>query len=182
LPKNLLTANEEKSILDPSKRTGYVIDMEKPVDPDDAAVRKTYPRARQYPTLGLDYRGRAVLYNEVLRQFRAYTLWPDNAVLRNLTLKQHYRSDSRCHGEYCSNCEAGVLGSNFSLGQVVLIMTCWSDDTSTWFNVDWTEDDVHGEWAGHRLDIVALKRVPADWEDVTDAVKAKLMRLRNQPR
>ncbi|KAJ2774347.1 hypothetical protein IWQ56_000613, partial [Coemansia nantahalensis] len=106
---------------------------------------------------------------------------PENAVLRNLTLKQYYRDNNPCRNRWSGRCRDGEINDNFGLGQVVLIMTCWSEDASTSFHAEWTEDDAHGEWAGHRLDIVACEKVPADWDDVTDAVTAKLMRLRDQP-
>ncbi|KAJ2802307.1 hypothetical protein H4R21_002468 [Coemansia helicoidea] len=182
VPKNLLTAEEESCLLDPTKRTNSIIDEDKFIDGKGAVMSRTYPRAHRYATL----HPRSYWYmkpcNAVEQQFQADISWPDNAVLRNLTLKQYYRGDGRCQRKCCHDRKVGGLDTNFGLGQVMLIMTCWSDDTSTSFSGDWTEDDVHGEWAGHRLDIVALTRVPADWEDVTDAVKAKLMRLRDQPR
>ncbi|KAJ2806014.1 hypothetical protein H4R21_001042 [Coemansia helicoidea] len=148
---------------------------------------------------------------------------PRDAVLRNLTLKQYYRSSGYCPGEWCERsqerrsgtgacqgvgvgpgmsngygsgmgsgrgcgcgCECGRIengkdNTNFGLGQVVLIMTCWSKEASTSFYAEWTDDDVHGKWAGHRLDIVAPDMVPADWEDVTEAVRTRLIRLRHQP-
>ncbi|KAJ2771837.1 hypothetical protein IWQ56_001626 [Coemansia nantahalensis] len=106
---------------------------------------------------------------------------PANRVLRNLTLKQYYRDDSQCNRQWCGCCTDDNVNDNFGVGQVVLIMTCWSEDYSTSFHANWTADDVHGEWAGHRLDIVASEKVAADWEDVTDVVRAKLMRLRDQP-
>ncbi|KAJ2713906.1 hypothetical protein H4R19_002013 [Coemansia spiralis] len=114
---------------------------------------------------------------------------PDNAVLRNLTLKQYYRGGdcyvlSRCNCGTSKSSKGGNVDDandvEFGLGQVVFIMTSWSDDPSASYRGYSSHDEVHGEWAGHRLDIVDAKAVNPDWEDVTVAVKKKLMRLRDQ--
>ncbi|KAJ2709821.1 hypothetical protein H4R19_004051, partial [Coemansia spiralis] len=114
---------------------------------------------------------------------------PANAVLRNLTLKQYYKGGD-CYTVYYCNCgtSKGSKGSDvddandveFGLGQVVFIMTCWADGPSASYRGYWTRRDVYGEWAGHRLDIVAAEAVNPDWEDVTVAVNEKLVSLRHQ--
>ncbi|KAJ2716707.1 hypothetical protein H4R19_000481 [Coemansia spiralis] len=102
---------------------------------------------------------------------------PTNAVLRNLTLKQYYRGTSKASNN--SNVD-DANDVEFELGQAVLIMTCWFDDPSTSFNADWIREYVRGEWAGHRLDIVAAETVNPDWEDVTVAVNERLIRIRDR--
>ncbi|KAJ2804196.1 hypothetical protein H4R21_001736 [Coemansia helicoidea] len=211
VPQNVLTADEEECLLDPSKRTGYIIDTDAFGKLEEEVLAETYPRAHQF----------TILQPRVsIRRLVRPPLRPSkDAVLRNLTLKQYYRSSGDCLGGSCMrtpgmgggagsrqdrshdratlysfgdrfgagaicnhNCDCGRYKSrkvktNYGLGQVLLIMTCWSSDPSTSFFVNWREDDVRGEWAGHRLDIVAPESVPADWEDVTEVVRAKMRRL-----
>ncbi|KAJ2798971.1 hypothetical protein H4R21_003716 [Coemansia helicoidea] len=219
VPRNLLTADEEKCLLDSDSGSGWEINVEAFDKLWKSAMSETYPRAHQFAT--------QQPHVSIRRLVRPHIPQPRDAVLRNLTLKQYYRSSGCCPGGWCKrnldpciglpkwqkgylglsdgraplnnhgnrfgvgtrcshHCECGHFkdgrdNTNFGLGQVVLIMTCWSGDSSTSFYANWSLDDVHGEWAGHRLDIVAPEEVPAGWEDVTDAVRAKLMKLRDQP-
>ncbi|KAJ2807771.1 hypothetical protein H4R21_000348 [Coemansia helicoidea] len=190
LPQNLLTADEEKRLLNRGDRSSYVLDVDVFDKRCMSDLSKAYPRAHRFTAtrdllllfMRIQNRLRRRSSVSLERVVRPPPSRPANAVLRNLTLKQYYRSDSHCCSQFCGRCKNNKDDdASFGLGQVVLIMTCWSQDTSTAFHADWTVDDVHGEWAGHRLDIAALENVPADWEDVTETVRAKLMRLRDQP-
>ncbi|KAJ1730891.1 hypothetical protein LPJ61_002793, partial [Coemansia biformis] len=87
--------------------------------------------------------------------------------LRNLTLKQYFK---RCDNK-------DNRDRIFTFGRVIMILTCWSDDPSTSFHIEWDESDAHGDWAGHRLDIVSADMLSDDWEDVTEAVKEKIVDL-----
>lgn len=68
----------------------------------------------------------------------------------------------------------------FTLGTVVTVNTCWSDDSSgAMFG-----QDVHGKWAGHRFDIVTEKKLLRDmkagggtWVDVSHREWAPMVRL-----
>ncbi|RPB23415.1 hypothetical protein L211DRAFT_882343 [Terfezia boudieri ATCC MYA-4762] len=68
----------------------------------------------------------------------------------------------------------------FTLGTVVAVNTCWSDDSSAaMFGLD-----VRGKWAGHRFDIVTEKKLLQDmkagggtWVDVSHREWAAMVRL-----
>ncbi|KAJ2802764.1 hypothetical protein H4R21_002297 [Coemansia helicoidea] len=185
LPQNLLTAAEERCLLDPSRRTGYIVNGWAFSDPWESALSETYPRAHGYITRCL-WSGHGVWSQiSVEARARGRPAPPENAVLCNLTLKQYYWSDGHCRGCKCCSCKDSQGSrdtTKFGLGQVVPIMTCWSHNPSTGFRTRWTQNDVRGKWAGHRLGIVARDSVPADWEDVTEAVRATLIRLTGETR
>ncbi|KAJ2715521.1 hypothetical protein H4R19_001156 [Coemansia spiralis] len=186
LPQNLLTKDEEPLRLDRGEDT-WILDKSKFVD-ISSEWRNSCSRAMDY--IQASQESTRPLPDNIINDLLAPRIErPDNTVLRNLTLKQYYRGGDCYTLDHC-NCGISKASKNsdvddgddveFGLGQVLLIMTCWSNDPSTSFHADWTRDDVHGEWAGHRLDIVAAEAVNSDWKDVTVAVKEKLMRLRDQ--
>ncbi|KAJ2713068.1 hypothetical protein H4R19_002434 [Coemansia spiralis] len=181
LPQNLLTKDEERLWLDGKRKDGWILNTSKFVHISGKRRYSLYVRAMDY--IQASERSTRPLPYSLAHDLIAPSIKrPDNAVLRNLTLKQYYRGGD-CYT--LDNCNCGrpkgsdVDGVEFGLGQVVLIMTCWSDDPSS-FRGNWTRKDARGKWAGHRLDIVAAEVVNPDWEDVTVAVKKKLMRFPSQ--
>ncbi|KAJ2764958.1 hypothetical protein IWQ57_004971, partial [Coemansia nantahalensis] len=228
VPENLLTEEEDEELYINFPEKNYVINEHSFVLLLGEATSEFYPKTHRFlearhMTARLRTDDSSWLHFSLKCLIRPPIIQPTDAVLRNLTLKQYYRSSGYCPGGWCERsqerrsgtgacldndldhdetngyckglgsgrgcgcgCKCGRIENgkdnvNFSLGQVVLIMTCWSKDPSTSFDAEWTEKDVQGEWAGHLLDIVAPDKVPADWEDVTETVKAKLIRLRHQP-
>ncbi|KAJ2715782.1 hypothetical protein H4R19_001011 [Coemansia spiralis] len=178
LPQNLLTKDEERLWLGSKNETRWILDTSKFVDISKGMRNcggraMDYIRASQRSTRPLPYDLASDLLAPSVKR-------PDNAVLRNLTLKQYYRGSNCytfCHcncGKPKDNKNSDVDDIEFGLGQVAFIMTCWSDDPPTSSHADGTREDVRSEWAGHRLDIVAAETVNPDWEDVTVAVKKKL--------
>ncbi|KAJ2711335.1 hypothetical protein H4R19_003300 [Coemansia spiralis] len=185
LPQNLLTKDEERLLLGGKKEDTWTLNTSKFARDPRNNTSKVFARAMDY-IWASQTSTRPLPYNLAHDLIAPSIKRPDNAVLRNLTLKQYYRGGN-CYTLFRCNCgtsngrkDSDVDDVEFGLGQVVFIMTCWSDNPSTSFHADWTDDDVRGEWAGHRLDIVAAEAVNPDWEDVTVAVKEKLMRLRDQ--
>lgn len=78
-------------------------------------------------------------------------------VLRNLTTKEYVVDEVVAKSDYA-----------FSLGQVIVVSSLWTDDYTGTENLD-----VKGKWAGHRFDIASIRDVAGeDWEDVTsNAIK-----------
>ncbi|KAJ2715625.1 hypothetical protein H4R19_001093 [Coemansia spiralis] len=188
LPQNLLTKDEERLRLDVIYEDPWILDTRKFIDIEKKRRYKLYARAMDY--IRASKRHTRPLPFDLAHDLLAPTIKrPANAVLRNLTLKQYYRGGD-CTAFYYCDCGKSKGSKNgnvddgddieYGLGQVVLIMTCWTDGPSGYFRGNWTLEDDHGEWAGHRLDIVAPEVVNPDWEDVTAAAKEKLMRFRSQ--
>ncbi|KPM45011.1 hypothetical protein AK830_g1520 [Neonectria ditissima] len=74
-------------------------------------------------------------------------------VLRNLTIKEYVRDAVLAESEYA-----------YSLGEVVVVHTQWTDDGSGLEGLS-----AMGEWAGHRLDISDMAHVAGEeWKDVSE--------------
>ncbi|KAJ2710522.1 hypothetical protein H4R19_003707 [Coemansia spiralis] len=174
----------------------WILDTRKFVDPTSNKRNNLFARAMDY--IRASQNSTRPLPSDLAKELLAPRITrPDNAVLRNLTLKQYYSdrgcyirdlcdydtedSDNSYNSDNSDNIDFDYTDDlGFDLGQVVFIMTCWADGPSASYHGYWTRRDVYGEWAGHRLDIVAAEAVSPDWEDVTVAVMKKMRRLRGR--
>ena len=74
-------------------------------------------------------------------------------VLRNLTTHEYVVDEVVGKSEFA-----------YSLGEVVMLLSLWTEDPSGVGDLD-----IHGKWAGHRFDIVSINDVADEsWKDVTD--------------
>ena len=126
----------------------------------------------ELPERGDKYRPPKLPWKNILK-IKKYFPPGRHWVLRNLTTKEYvyahaFTSLSGGRGEVDSPDAIDIWG--YTLGTLVVVNTCWSDDS----NVDVSGLSVRGRWAGHCFDIVEEARLLHDmkagdgvWVNVT---------------
>ncbi|KAJ2774120.1 hypothetical protein IWQ56_000710 [Coemansia nantahalensis] len=160
VPQNLLITDEEDWLLDREQASGYVPDIYEFDTLKKVAMSETYPRAHRFAAACLQSRSSMQSHISIEDLLRPSVSQLENAVLRNLTLKQYYRSNSKAPSWRCYHCngfeerQETEDNTNFGLGHVALIMTCWADiraDCETLTNRDYVRRDDQSQSTYHYI-------------------------------
>lgn len=100
-------------------------------------------------------------------------------ILCNLTRREYVRAEVIAKLTGTENAQGPFIGSEMTLGEVIVAHICWSsDDSISMANPD---GDIHrGRWAGNRFEITTtdkVKNLDEEWKNVSDEVAKKMQTI-----